>query len=83
MTTEYTAPFFLVSWMSSIFPSAFLPLATNLMTIITKEIKNTSRIIKMVQVGQFEKLDFTDQTLLANAPRPLAEKYNRSKILAS
>ena len=50
------------------------------MTIITKEIKNTLRIIKMVQVGQFEKLDFTDQTLLANVPRPLAEKYNRSKI---
>ena len=27
--------------------------------------------------------DFTDQTLLANVPRPLAEKYNRSKIQAS
>ena len=27
--------------------------------------------------------DFTDQTLIANAPRPLAEKYDRSKIKAS
>ena len=60
------------------------------MIIITKEIKNTSRIVKVVQVGQFDKLDVgdkrlhrSDQTLLANAPRPLAEKYERSKIEAS
>ena len=53
------------------------------MTIITKDIKYTSRI------RQFKKLDIEDKRLhrsnpyIANAPRPLAEKYERSKIEAS
>lgn len=59
-----------------------------MLTIITKEIKNINLKLGTGQVGQFQKLDteakdFTDQTLLANAPRPLAEKYERSKIEAS
>ena len=38
---------------------------TNLMTIITKEIKNTSRIVKL---GQFDKLDIEDKRLHRSNP---------------
>ena len=41
---------------------------TKLMTIITKEIKNTSRIVKVVQVGQFDKLDIGDKRLHRSNP---------------
>jgi hypothetical protein len=38
------------------------------MTMITKEIKNTSRIMKVVQIGQFEKLDIEDKRLHRSNP---------------